>query len=96
MDGPPALAERKEKKSLSFPPGQSDEFSSFKAEGRLCFLGAPWNPWSLEPLERLEGTSLELMADEIVSYVFHQKKETIIKRINLWTVYWNLDLFTHM
>lgn len=38
MDGPPALAERKgEKKSLSFPPGQSDEFSSLKAEGQLCF-----------------------------------------------------------
>lgn len=35
------------KKNLSFPPGQSDEFSSLKAEGRLCFLGAPWNPWSL-------------------------------------------------
>lgn len=39
---------REEKKrNLSFPPGQSDEFSSLKAEGRLCsFHGAPWSPWS--------------------------------------------------
>lgn len=45
--GPLLLLRGKGEKNLSFPPGQSDEFSSLKAEGRLCFLGAPWNPWSL-------------------------------------------------
>ena len=71
MDGPPALAERKEEKikKLSFPPGQSDEFSSLKAEGRLMVFGSALEP--LEP-ERLEATGTsplcvqgELTADEV-------------------------------
>lgn len=60
MDGPPALAERKGGGGggvFSLPPGQSDEFSRLKAEGRLCFLGAPWSPWSLEAT----GTSPQLI-----------------------------------
>ena len=57
--------EEREKKSLSFPPGQSDEFSSLKAEGQLCFwerlgtLGA-WAPgshghFSIMCAERING-----------------------------------------
>lgn len=62
------------KKSLSFPPGQSDEFSSLKAEGRLCFFGSVLEPSEPECLEATGTCPLcvrrELIADKVQSGVF--------------------------
>lgn len=63
------------KKSLSFPTGQSDEFSSLKAESRLCFFGSASEPECLEatgtsPL----GECGELIADKVQSGVFALEK----------------------
>lgn len=62
------------KKSLSFPPGQSDEFSSLKAEGRLCFFGSVLERSEPECLEATGTSPLcvrrELIADKVQSGVF--------------------------